>query len=747
MSRPTVHWARALAGGSALLLAPALLPAQSARRQDSGRPEVRKLVLRGVKHVDRQELASSISTTATKCRSFVLVPFCLVSKSPVFVERHYLDRDEFKRDVLRIRVYYWERGYRDATVDTSIARKGKNAVAVTFDIKENPPTTIRAIAIEYDSTVISPKRRSRLTLLRAGQPLNLVVLDSMRLLWLQEMQDRGYADARVDTSVVVDREARTGAVLLRATPGRVTTVGTIDISGNQKVSKKTILNSMILRPGGLFKRNDLLESERNLYESNLFRQVTVRRVPTTDSVKDISLDVVEAPLHDARAGIGFTTVDFFQIESRYSFYNFLGGGRRLDATATAGNLLAPTLNGNAPFRGQPNYGGMDPKLFLQPTWAVSTDLTQPAFLTQPQNSFSVGVFAHRRQAPSVYVDRGYGATATLTRNFAIRAPGSLNYHFEVTRVEASDVYFCVSYGVCDTLTIGSLRSHQRLSPLSLTGFVDRSDDPFFPTQGYVVRADIQSASALTFSDYRYNRGMGDLAAYWHRPMSRSVVAVHLQVGIVRGLRGSGLSALGVLHPRTRFYSGGANSVRGYGENQLGPRILTVDSAAIRGDSAVANGFVYTRCPLSTPIQQCDPNVKGLRNSDFQPQALGGTSLVLASIEYRFPFLLRNIEGAVFLDGAVVGESAVRRLQDLQNLAKGTGAATPGFGVRYKSPVGPIRVDIGINPKTTENLGVVTAIKVNGQQRIVPLAQARRYSDAGNGLLGRLALHLSIGEPF
>jgi len=206
---------------------------------------------------------------------------------------------------------------------------------------------------------------------------------------------------------------------------------------------------------------------------------------------------------------------------------------------------------------------------------------------------------------------------------------------ELNRVHASDTYFCVNYGVCDTLTIGTLRTHQSLSPLTLTGFIDRSDSPFSPTKGYVGRVDFESASAYTYSDYRYNRAFIDAAVYGHRSGTAHVYSAHVRLGVVKALS-SGPDA-GVLHPRKRFYAGGANSVRGYAESQLGPRILTIDvDSLIKGAASVGGG----RClPTIDAIKFCDPNTSALPDDHFTPQPLGGTSLIEASLEYRFPLPL------------------------------------------------------------------------------------------------------------
>lgn len=703
------------------------LPGQAKTPTRDSHPEVVSLVVKGVKHVDQHDLEKSIATQASKCGSLIFQLICPFSRSPTFWQKHYFDQDEFRRDVLRLRVYYWKRGYRDATVDTSVTPKG-DGIAVRFDVHEGPPTIVAGLRIDYDTTILTVKQRNRLATLRVGKPLNLLTLDSMRLAFQNEMWNRGYADAIVDTAIAVNDSTRRAAVGLRVFPNWPTTVGNIIVLGNKHVSTPTILDMLMLRPGRPFIRDDVLESQRTLYTSNLFRLASILP-PTGDSIKRIEIQVVEAPLHDARVGAGADNVNFGQLEASYSAHNLLGGARRLDINSSVGNLGARADDRLKHVENKP--------IFLQPTWAASIDFTQPAFLRRPANQLGVGVFAHRRSEPSIFIDRGYGATATFTRQLASRAPASLTYRYEVTRVEAGDIYFCVNYGVCDTTTIGTLRTHQNLSPLTFSTFVDRSDQAFTPTKGYVARLNVEHASRYTLSDYRYNRAFFDGATYWHPSLRQEVVATHLRLGIVRAMTSS--TGDTVLHPRTRFYAGGAMSVRGYGENQLGPRVLTISDSSLRAN---------TNCPLSVPITQCDPN-KVDKDSRFTPRPTGGTSLVEGSVELRVP-LMHRLDGAVFVDGAIVGNSKLQDFNDLRsiaNFARGTSAITPGLGIRYNSPVGPIRVDLGYNPRLTEDLPVVTNTVENGQDKLVALPALRSFSQGKNTFLGHLVLHLSIGQAY
>ena len=484
MNRPGLFQARiwVLAGllvAVALASAPHSLSAQGGNQREA--PEVRDLDLNGVHGVSRADLARSIATSKSECRSMLWLPFCLVSRSSTLWDRKYLDREEFRRDVLRILVFYWKRGYRDAQLDTSVVRLGENRVRVVFDIREGPPTRIASLRIQYDSTLMDERRVRKLSILRAGDPLNLVVLDTMRLMLQAEMWNKGHADAQVDTAITVDAQRRIADIVLRVDPNWRTTVGTITVRGNDEVDVRTIQNSIMLRSGEPFRYTDLVQSQRNLYESNLFRLATVSVTPRPDSIKNIEIEVREAKMQEARVAGGFNNIDFVQFDGRYTNYNTFGGARRFDVSGAIGNLGSSALGGRGFFR-QPREDFFEGGSFQLPTWQISADVKQPAWLQKPENAISVGGFAHRRAAPAVYIDRGYGGQLAFTRTLAPRATASSSYKFEITRVEASDVYFCVNYGVCDDATISTLRRHQRLNPFGISGSIDRSDIQFSPTK-------------------------------------------------------------------------------------------------------------------------------------------------------------------------------------------------------------------------------------------------------------------------
>lgn len=758
MSRNAIPWFLRSALGGCLLLtaaAAALAPAQQTGEGDQlERPEVVDLQFHGVRSVNEADLRRSISTQESRCRSMLLTPFCLVTTSPYFVEKHWLDRDELERDLLRIRVFYYMRGFREARVDTVLTPRADDKVAVHFTIAEGEPTLVQVLRVLQDNEVLPPRIIERNMRLRAGQPLDLLRLDSSRVALRNALWERGYSDAVFDTVIQIDRAQRTAAVELRIESRWQARVGPVVIDGNERVAARTIYNSLTFKEGDLYRRSDLIRSQRNLYESGLFQHAAIVVPPRGDTVKFVEVDVREAALQEVRLGAGFTSVQFAQLDGRYTNYNWLGRARRLEIRGTLANLLSRQLNNSWAFR---DIDDAADRAFYLPTWQASAEIRQPWFLSA-RNTLSATTFAHRRSAPNVFIDRGYGAQTAFTREVSDRMPASATYRFEIARVEASDVYFCVSFGVCDPATIDRLQLRHRLSPLGLAFNADRSDDPFNPSRGWRGRIDTEHAATYTASDFQYTRATMEGILY--RPFKGGVLAARIRAGRLFGGQTTvdldDPESQRLVHPRKRYYAGGSNSVRGYGENQLGPRVLTI----------APEQLARIGCATTFPeIISCDPNVvledseggrTWLEDGDFRAQPTGGNSVIEGSVEYRMS-LWGPLSGAVFLDGALVGEGRA-----FGDIATGSAAITPGFGVRYQSPVGPIRVDIGVNPCVAEALPVVTEVRdADGRQEIVMLglengeldrSKRRVYAPACraagvSGALQRLRLHLSIGQAF
>ena len=114
---------------------------------------------------------------------------------------------------------------------------------------------------------------------------------------------------------------------------------------------------------------------------------------------------------------------------------------------------------------------------------------------------------------------------------------------------------------------------------------------------------------------------------------------------------------------------------------------------------------------------------------------------------RLP-VAKALSAVLFIDGAYVG------IAGLVSPARAKGAITPGGGFRYRSPLGVLRLDIGLRPVGAELLPVVVAVSdAQGGDRVVRLAREKRYSpiDPSPGGLRsvgrRLVVHFAMGQAF
>jgi outer membrane protein assembly factor BamA len=730
-----------------LLFAPGPAPAQVSPVEEES-PRVESVAFEGVEGIRVSELEESIVTRDTRCLGPLVRPLCWLSGSDLFRSVYYLDREELQRDVLRIRVTYFRRGYRQVQVESSLAAEG-SGVRVTFHVTEGPLTSIADLDVVRRDTLLTDADVEEAKLPAPGGALDLVRLDSATAQLERRLWDLGHAHAEVDAATDVGDGQRTAEVTVTVEPGRVVTVGEVFVLGNERVSERTIRRLFELQSGDLFRRTAMTAAQRRLWETELFQVALVDATPAGDSAQDLRIFVREAPPRAITVGPGFNTTEFVQGELRFTRYNWLGGARRLDTRVAVGNILAPQLYGKAIFgSGYPGVSSEPDPIYLRPTWQVGVSFTQPFFLTTKM-SLGLGASAYRRSLPDIVIDRGYAFEASLTRRLFEGAPLSLTYRYEQTHVDANQVYFCVNFGVCDPNTVETLRRSHQLSPLGLEAFVERLEEPTSLASGFRARARAEVASALTLSDFRHLRF--ELEGSRYVEVGSGVFAGHLRAGWVGPLQGV-LDVFGVeegglpiLHPRRRFYAGGSRSVRGYGENQLGPRVLTVapDELIFPVDTTEA---APPCSDLTIADGSCDPEVAP--SEAFFPQPLGGNTLVEGSLEYRFP-LGGSLIGAAFVDAGLLYGRRV-------NVPPGDRAAiTPGFGVRYQSPLGPVRIDIGIRPSLVEHLPVVTqTVGPDGELVLVQLDRLKRYDPlerTAAGFLGgffrRLQIHLALGEAF
>jgi outer membrane protein insertion porin family len=548
--------------------------------------DVASLEFAGAKAVSKDDLKRVVFTRTSSCRLPFLVPLCKLTPTQLFRDRRRTTPAALGEDITKLRVYYWQRGFRDAQVDTVLV-PAKRGMAVAFRIVEGEPTRVGTLDVSQRAPVLTPDELADAVMLKRGAPLDLVALDSTLARLRTAVWNKGYGDVRIDTTVPRPGASHEVPVKIDVDPQWITRVGRVEFDGNHVMSDATLRRGVLLRPGTLYTRDAVLESQRRLFQSPGIARAVVVTPPAGDSIKTVTVAVSELRPRHIETSIGFNTIEFGQAAFELR-HNALGAGRWLRLRAAAGNLLSEQLNGRGIFqRVIPRDANFDVGVFVQPTYQASLTLTQP-WIAGARTSAAVTAFAGRRSLVGVAVDEHAGASVGIVRELAPRIPIGLNYRFETTRVEAGAVYFCSAYGICDAPTIAALGRTQRLAPIGVSGWIDRSDDLDSPTRGYTGVIDVEHASSATGSTFAHERASADVSYYkpfgaippdYGTTKAPKVLALHARAGIVRPHAGD-RSALGVagegdgvLHPRARFYAGGMQSVRGFAENELGPRVL------------------------------------------------------------------------------------------------------------------------------------------------------------------------------
>jgi outer membrane protein assembly factor BamA len=711
--------------------------------------DVARLVFDGAHAVSPDELKLVVFTRTSSCRLILLAPLCKLSRTQLFIDRRRTTPAALGEDITKLRVYYWRRGFRDAQVDT-VLTPASHGMNVAFHIVEGEPTRIGTLDVQQRAPVLNEKELSDALVVHAGEPLDLIALDTTLNRLRDAAWNKGYGDVRVDTTVPRADASHTVPVRIAIDPKYITRVGQVNFEGNRALSEATLRRGVLLQPGTLYTRDAVIESQRRLLQQPLLARAVVVTPPGGDSVKTINIAVAELKPGHVDATLGFNTIEFGQasLDVRHSA---LGAGSWLRLYGSVGNLLSRQLNGWGIFQqvipSDPIFNA-DP--FFQPAYEASLTLTQP-WIFGARTSASIRGFANRRVLTGVAVDQSAGGVVGIAHDIAPKTPVGLNYRLEAVRVEAGAVYFCAGYGVCDAATIQALSNTQRLAPIAASAWIDRSDDLDSPTHGYTALLDVEHASKATGSTFEHNRALVD--ASYYKPLGAvpstygiakppKVLAFHLRAGMVRPFD-SDRAALGVTtpgegiaHPRALFYAGGMQSVRGFAENELGPRVLQVRAASL-----LAAG-----CTLAS-IADASCNPAGVPNDAVFPVPTGGSSLIEGSVELRAP-LMKNLTGVVFVDAGHVGTNG------LATVGQPKGAVTPGFGLRYRSPLGVIRLDFGLRPVGEEMLPVVVAIPDGaGGFRIVRL-QDKSYSPVENpspstwrAIGRRIVVHFAMGQAF
>lgn len=707
---------RVLVGGALVLS-----PLSSAAAQDSlvQRPLIKGLAFRGNRHLDDRTLSVSIVTT----NSSWWVRTSIVSWIGLG-QRRYFDEREFRRDVLRLKLLYSQAGFPDAAIDTTVTRSN-GAVSVSFAIDEGTPVRITRLDITGVEGIVPMERLRRQLPLSVGEPFNRLLLDAARDSIRVMLQNRGYPFVDVFRSFQVDGETKTATVAFDVVPGDRARVGDIHVVGAQRVSEQALTRALPIREGRVFRRRDLIRAQQELYASGAFDYVDVRladSVPSAaDSVVDLRVAVREGRFYRVRAAPGYGTEDCFRVLAGFTASQVLGGLRRFDVTARVSKIgTGEPLSWGLQNSVCPGLSEETDPDRLAMNYNVSTSLSEPALFGRTIGG-AVSLSAERRSELGAYVREGFGGEVSLTFRTPWDIPATLSYELARASTRASPASSCFYLNICRADDIAIFQDPRREAVLGLVVLRNRQNTPLNPSRGSFASAEAQWASTLIGSDSlsTFTKLQGQYAQYYR--VGRS--------GVFSWRVGAGTllpSAVAVdgqerfyVPPARRFYGGGANSVRGFGQNELGPvvRVIEMDS-----------------------IDTNDDQINDAIRADTIASAGGGTDFLLANVEYRtaVPGLGGGVQVAFYLD---IGQVYDRK----DDVAQDPGLRfTPGIGLRFLTGVGPIRLDVGYNGYRPRE-GPLYVEQINGD---LVLADPPTYApERPSSLWRRLRLHFSVGQAF
>ena len=561
---------------------------------------------------------------------------------------------------------YRSRGYAWADIGTSeieMSEGNGNGALVrpVILVNEGPRAVIGEIRIT-GVQALTEAEILRVVRLQPGAPYYEPLIRADRDAVELEYRDLGYASVKVDVTPKASEDRARVDLTYHVSEGPQTLVDHVIVVGNRRTAEEVIRREILLRPGEPLGLDDVLESRRRLSALGLFRRVDIRELEHGPADRrDVLVTVEEAPATTLGYGGGveltrrlYASGPGGEAEERIELAPrgfFEIGRRNLGGKNRSVNLFTrvsvrPQDAPEDPDRDGRGFGFSDYRVigtYREPrAFDRNADFTLTGAVEQGvRTSFN---FARK------------GVTAELLRRFTPAVRGSFRYSFGTTRT------FDERLSEQEQAAIDRLFPQVRLSAFSGAVVRDTRDDVVEPSRGGFLSAESSVAARALGGQVGFMKTY--LQGLYFRRLPRvagAVFAARASVGLADGFpRAAGddpaAPAVEDLPASERFFAGGDNTIRGFALDTVG-----------------APG---TLSPRGFPR--------------------GGNGVLILNGELRVP-VWRDLGAAVFVDGGNVFE----RVTDFD---AGQLRGSYGFGVRYRSPIGPVRLDLGIKMDRREYAG-------------------------------------------
>ncbi|HEX4001609.1 MAG TPA: POTRA domain-containing protein [Candidatus Acidoferrales bacterium] len=637
---------------------------QVSSRQDDTRKEraITYQVMRG----DRYRMAG-IAFQGNKYFETSLLERRLSVQPAAFLSSGRFSQQLLRDDIDSVRDVYLSNGFRDAqvtaTVDDQYLGK-KNNLFVTFHVVEGTQTFISSLKIEGNHA-ISTATLLGVTGSTPGQPYSESSVTSDRNNILALYYNDGFPEASFNEDTVPGEKPNEMQLLYRITEGDRVDVAKVLLTGYQYTRPGIIARQVDIKAAGPLREADVATTQRQLYNLGVFDRVQIapQNPSGTDPQKAVVVETLEGHRYTIAYGFGFEV-------------------QRVASGTTSNGMLNPNaISLSASPRGifeisRANMFGRAQTLSFQGRastleYRFATTYTASNFLSDRNLSLLFTGYAEKTQDINTFTSTRFEGGAQLVQKLS--PSSSLLYRYFYRRVKAANLAVAQD-------EIPLLSQPELVSGFGLTYARDRRDNPTDASHGSFNTADVSWATTALGSSASYFRGFFQNSSFYsigrsfviarsarfgiEEPLGNTVEGINAPFNPAQCSSETQLQTEDIIPLPERFFAGGGTSLRGFGLNQAGPR-------------DPCTGF---------PI--------------------GGLAVLIFNQELHFPmklpFVGSKLGGTIFYDGGNVftdvNHITLRwKPPSLTNLDYFS--HTIGFGLRYPTPVGPVRVDFGyqINP--------------------------------------------------